>query len=207
MLLRAPGDVPDGNASVLVRPRTPAASVPTPTPSATDGAGGVAPGETAAGRDPFGGTPGAAVPSTRPPADDVASGRPAPTSPATTAPAATALTTAPTTAPTSAPTTAPTTAPAPVTVTTTVTRTAAPTVTPTVTMTAPASAVYVGFYLWNGEKASFRVNTRTYSKAVGSTFGPQLTFTSIVKGPPRCAKLRYQGKSLTLCPGQVVRLP
>jgi hypothetical protein len=74
-------------------------------------------------------------------------------------------------------------------------------------MTAPGSAVYVGFYLWNGERASFRVNTRTYSKPVGSTFGPQLTFTSIVKGTPRCAKLSHQGKSFTLCPGQVVRLP
>ena len=72
---------------------------------------------------------------------------------------------------------------------------------------APGSAIYVGFYAWNGARASFRVNARTYSYPVGTTFGPQLTFTSIVKGTPRCAKLSHQGKSFTLCPGQVVRLP
>jgi hypothetical protein len=93
----------------------------------------------------------------------------------------------------------------------TVTRTAAPTVTPTVTATttAPGSAIYVGFYAWNGSRASFRVNARTYSYPVGTTFGPQLTFTSIRAGTPRCAVLKYQAKSysFTLCPGQVVRLP
>jgi hypothetical protein len=95
--------------------------------------------------------------------------------------------------------------PAPAAVTTTVTAT--PAATPTVTMTAPGSAVYVGLYLWNGDRASFRVNARTYSKPVGSTFGPQLTFARIVEGTPRCARLTYQGKAFTLCPGQVVELP
>jgi hypothetical protein len=99
---------------------------------------------------------------------------------------------------------APTTVPV---VTQTVTRTASPTVTPTVTATAPGSAIYVGFYGWNGARASFRVNTRTYSYPVGTTFGPQLTFTSIRSGRPRCAVLTYQGNAFTLCPGQVIRLP
>ena len=91
----------------------------------------------------------------------------------------------------------------------TVTSTVIPTVTPTVTATttAPGSAIYVGFYAWNGSRASFRVNTRTYSYPVGTTFGPQLTFTSIRSGTPRCAVLTYQRKAFTLCPGQVVRLP
>ena len=87
------------------------------------------------------------------------------------------------------------------------TRTAQPSVTPTVTMTAPGSAIYVGFYAWNGNRASFRVNARTYSYPVGTTFGPQLTFTSIRSGTPRCAVLTYQARAFTLCPGQVVRLP
>jgi hypothetical protein len=90
-----------------------------------------------------------------------------------------------------------------------VTRTAPPSVTPTVTVTAPGSAIYVGFYAWNGNRASFRVNARTYSYPVGTTFGPQLTFTSIRSGTPRCAVVRYQPKSytFTLCPGQIVKLP
>jgi hypothetical protein len=118
-------------------------------------------------------------------------------------------TTVPTTAPTTVPTAAPTGAPATVTVTrtATATRTTTPTATPTVTMTAPGSAVYVGFYAWNKERASFRVNARTYSMRVGATFGPRLTFTAVVPGTPRCARLQHGEDRFTLCPGQVVRLP
>jgi hypothetical protein len=75
-------------------------------------------------------------------------------------------------------------------------------------MTAPGTAVYVGFYAWNGNKAAFRVNARAYTRAVGSTFGPQVRFTGIVPGNPRCTRLTYQdGTPFVLCPGQVVKLP
>jgi hypothetical protein len=67
--------------------------------------------------------------------------------------------------------------------------------------------VYVGFYAWNRQRASFRVNARTWSVPVGTTFGPRLTFTAVVPGVPRCARVQYKGDSFTLCPGQVVRLP
>ncbi len=182
-LVRTPGEATAENASALVRPAATTAATPTPTPTPTRRSAEVPSGAPSA-RDPFGGEPAPGGPSTRPPADTVASG---------------------TAAPATAPTATPAASPAPGVVTTTVT--ARPAATPTVTMTAPGSAVYVGLYLWNGDRASFRVNARTYSKPVGSTFGPQLTFARIVEGTPRCARLTYQGKAFTLCPGQVVELP
>ena len=91
------------------------------------------------------------------------------------------------------------------TVTRTVTATA--TVTPTVTTTAPGSAVYVGFYAWNRDRAAFRVNARAYTMPVGATFGPGLTFTAAVPGTPRCARLQHGTDRFVLCPGQVTRLP
>lgn len=198
-LVKTPQEVPADNASVLLRPRASTSPSPTVLPSVTptgaprSGAGQAgAPGS----RDPFGGSPAATVGVTSP-------GSVSGTTPAGAAPA---VTTTVTTAPSEPAVT--TTATVTSTVTSTVTRTSAPTVTPTVTMTAPGTAVYVGFYAWNGNKASFRVNARTQSKVVGSTFGPQLTFTAIVPGTPRCARLTYRGGTpFVLCPGQVVKLP
>ena len=83
----------------------------------------------------------------------------------------------------------------------------------TVTVTAPAgattspgTATYVGLYAWNGGRASFRVNARTYSVTVGTRFGPGLTFASVVGTNPRCARVTYASGDVTLCPGQVVPL-
>jgi hypothetical protein len=197
-LLHAPADVRPDQASVLVRPRPPAPDTPTVQPPVQDTAPGGDAG-TSAGRDPFGGTPPAT--GTTPVVPPSAPSAP-PTAATTTGPA-----TPP--GPDTAPTTGapqPTGAPAPVTVT----RTAGPTVTSTVTVTttAPGSAIYVGLYLWNGDRASFRVNARTWSMHVGATFGPDLTFTAVVPGTPRCARLRHgSDPSFVLCPGQVVRLP
>jgi hypothetical protein len=204
MLVRAPGTQPPAEAaSVLVRPQTPAAASPTPTPSPTDTGLAAGPEAVATGRDPFGGTGAPAAPTTQAPPDGVAS-VPVPATP-TTSPDA-APRTVPPASPQGGVPGAPTTFPV---VTATVTRTVPPSVTPTVTATAPGSAIYVGFYAWNGNRASFRVNARTYSYPVGTTFGPQLTFTSIRSGTPRCAVVKYQAKSytFTLCPGQVVKLP
>jgi len=197
MLVRAPGSAPAEPSSVLLRPQASATASPTPTPSPTqDGNAGEADG-VVTGRDPFGGDAAPAATATMPPSAGAAT-------PATSPDAA--PTTVPTASPQGGAPGVPTSVPV---VTATVTRTAAPSVTPTVTVTAPGSAVYVGFYAWNGQRASFRVNARTYSYPVGTTFGPQLTFTSIRSGTPRCAVLEYQPKSytFTLCPGQVVRLP
>ena len=192
-LVRAPQDVADERTSGLLRPRTPGAASPTASVTPTTGTGGGDAGARAL-RDPFGGSPAAPPGVTTGPT--APAGAPAPTSTVTTtvtAPGGPGVTT---------------TATVTSTVTSTATRTATPTATPTVTITAPGSAVYVGFYAWNGSKASFRVNARTYSKPVGSTFGPQLRFTRVVAGSPRCARLTYNGGSpFTVCPGQVVKLP
>jgi len=82
---------------------------------------------------------------------------------------------------------------------------AAPTV--TVTVTAPGGPTYVGLYAWNGSRASIRVNARTYSVAVGTRFGPGLTFAAVVRGDPPCARVTHAKGSFTLCPGQVTALP
>jgi hypothetical protein len=197
MLVRTPGQ-PVQDTSVLLPPRTATAGTPATSPT-----GGSYAGDTAGvvtGRDPFASDPAATNPTTQAaPGSAVA-----PVTPVT-SPDAAPTAVAPASPQGSVPA-APTTFPV---VTQTVTRTASPTVTPTVTATttAPGSAIYVGFYAWNGSRASFRVNARTYSYPVGTTFGPQLTFTSIRPGTPRCAVLTYQRKAFTLCPGQVVRLP
>jgi hypothetical protein len=201
MLVRTPGQVPAQDTSLVVPPRTAAAGSPTPMPSVPGGYAGD-PEDVGTGRDPFAGDPADVSPTTQTPPGSVAPDDPA--APATSPDAA--PTAVPPPSPQGGVPAAPTTFPV---VTQTVTRTASPTVTPTVTATttAPGSAIYVGLYAWNGSRASFRVNTRTYSYPVGTTFGPQLTFTSIRSGTPRCAVLTYQRKSFTLCPGQVVRLP
>jgi hypothetical protein len=77
----------------------------------------------------------------------------------------------------------------------------------TVTVTAPGSPTYVGLYAWNGSRASFRVNARTYSVHVGTKFGPGLQFTAVVRGDPPCARVTHAKGSFTLCPGQVTTLP
>jgi hypothetical protein len=199
MLVRTPGQ-PVQDTSVLLPPGTATAGTPTPSPTGGSYAGDAA-GVTT-GRDPFAGGPAAGARTTPAPPGSAVSGTPA--TPGTSPDAA--PTAVPPTSPQGSLPVAPTTFPV---VTQTVTRTASPSVTPTVTATttAPGSAIYVGFYAWNGSRASFRVNARTYSYPVGTTFGPQLTFTSIRSGTPRCAVLTYQRKSFTLCPGQVVRLP
>jgi hypothetical protein len=191
-LVRAPGDVAAPSASVLVRPRAAASLAPTPLPTGAGDPGAVA-ADAVPGRDPFGSDAAVAATAQQPP--DAMAPDTLATSPGISPDAAPVV-------PPVIPTGSPGGVPA-------VTHTAAPTVPPTVTVTttAPGSAVYVGFYAWNGDRASFRVNARTYSYPVGSTFGPQLTFTSIRSGTPRCAVLKYQGRAFTLCPGQVVRLP
>ncbi len=63
---------------------------------------------------------------------------------------------------------------------------------------------YVGLYAWNGSRASFRVNARTYSVHLGVHFGPDLTFAAVVPGTPRCARVSGPKGSFTLCPGQFV---
>jgi hypothetical protein len=75
------------------------------------------------------------------------------------------------------------------------------------TVTVTVAATYIGLYTWNGSRASFRVNARTYSVPVGTTFGPGLRFTAIVEGSPRCARVQHGEDTLTLCPGQVTALP
>jgi hypothetical protein len=75
------------------------------------------------------------------------------------------------------------------------------------TATVTVGPTYVGLYAWNGSRASFRVNARTYSVHVGTTFGPGLRFTAIVPGTPQCAKVQHSQDSLTLCPGQFTALP
>jgi hypothetical protein len=77
----------------------------------------------------------------------------------------------------------------------------------TVTVTAPGGPTYVGLYAWNGSRASFRVNARTYSVPVGTRFGPDLRFTSVVRGDPPCARITHAKGTFTLCPGQVTTLP
>jgi hypothetical protein len=204
MLLRAPGTARDESAAALARPQIPVASgspsTASPSPAGDSYAGdaeGAVPG-----RDPFEGDAGRGAPATQAPPDSVA--------PGTAATPVTSPDAAPIPVPPASPQggvpAGPTTYPV---VTTTVTSTLSPTVMPTTTVTAPGSAIYVGFYAWNGDRASFRVNTRTFSYPVGTTFGPQLTFTAVRPGTPRCAVLGYQGKAFafTLCPGQVVRLP
>jgi hypothetical protein len=82
-----------------------------------------------------------------------------------------------------------------------------PTGSSTATVTVTVAPTYVGLYAWNGSRASFRVNARTYSVAVGAGFGPGLRFTAVVQGTPRCARVQHGPDSLTLCPGQVTTLP
>ena len=116
--------------------------------------------------------------------------------------------TAPTTSPHVEVTTSPaatTATGAPVPATSPASPSAAPTV--TVTVTAPAAPTYVGLYAWNGSRASFRVDARTFSVHVGTRFGPGLTFASVVRGDPPCARVSYAKGGFTLCPGQVTTLP
>ncbi len=75
------------------------------------------------------------------------------------------------------------------------------------TVTVTMSPTYVGLYAWNGSRASFRVNARTWSVHVGTTFGPGLRFTAVVPGTPECAKVQHGEDSFTLCPGQFTTLP
>jgi hypothetical protein len=75
------------------------------------------------------------------------------------------------------------------------------------TVTVTVGPTYVGLYAWNGSRASFRVNARTYSVHAGATFGPGLRFTAVVPGSPRCARLQHAEDNFTLCPGQVTPLP
>jgi hypothetical protein len=84
-----------------------------------------------------------------------------------------------------------------------------PSAAPTVTVTVPTTAgpTYVGLYAWNGSRASFRVNARTYSVPVGTRFGPGLTFTAVVREDPPCARVTHAKGTFTLCPGQVTALP
>jgi hypothetical protein len=147
-------------------------------PSAS--AGGTAPGVPSSGRNPF--------------AD-----RPAPVVTVPTTPPHVAGT--PTASPTTSPATRPTGKVSP-SAAGSPGASAAPTV--TVTVTAPATATYVGLYAWNGSRASFRVNARTYSVHLGVSFGPGLTFTAVVPGTPRCARVSGPKGSFTLCPGQFV---
>jgi hypothetical protein len=101
--------------------------------------------------------------------------------------------------------TAPTTSPPPLSTGPTASE-AAPAKAPppvTVTVTATDGPTYVGLYAWNGSRASFRVNARAYSVAVGAHFGTGLQFTAVVPGRPKCARLTHGGDSFTLCPGQV----
>jgi hypothetical protein len=74
------------------------------------------------------------------------------------------------------------------------------------TVTVTVGPTYLGFYAWNGSRASFRVNARGYTLQVGSSFGPGLRFTAVVQGSPRCAKLQHLHETFTLCPGQVTTL-
>lgn len=74
------------------------------------------------------------------------------------------------------------------------------------TVTVTVGPTYVGLYAWNGSRASFRVNARTYSVHVGTTFGPGLRFTAVVPGTPECAKVQHGQDSFTLCPGQFTAL-
>jgi hypothetical protein len=169
-------------ASVLVRPR-PAS---TPAPGATAAATPTTQGDLLVGRDPFSQEPAAAVtaPTTSPHVLETAlpspSGEPTTTQPG----------------PTDGALPQPSTSGAP---------SAAPRV--TVTVTAPGSPTYVGLYAWNGSRASFRVNARTYSVPVGAHFGAGLTFTDVVRGDPPCARVTHAKGSFTLCPGQVTTLP
>jgi hypothetical protein len=175
--LRSSGTGAAGATSVLVQPRP----APTPGTAATPRPTPARGEELPVGRDPFAGVP---------------------------APAVTAPTTSPHVPGTSLPETAqlaPTESavlqPSP-----SGTPSAAPTV--TVTVRAPSGGpTYVGLYAWNGSRASFRVNARTYSVSVGTRFGPGLTFTAVVRGDPPCARVTHAKGSFTLCPGQVTALP
>ncbi|HVN11047.1 MAG TPA: hypothetical protein VMT69_03055, partial [Kineosporiaceae bacterium] len=75
------------------------------------------------------------------------------------------------------------------------------------TVTVTVSPTFVGLYAWNGSRASFRVNARTYSVHVGTTFGPGLRFTAVVPGTPQCARVQHLEDTFTLCPGQFTTLP
>ena len=118
--------------------------------------------------------------------DEEASTPASPTTPADAEPSATANS-----APTSAPAPAPTSA-----------RTSTAGASPA-TVTVTVGPTYVGLYAWNGDRASFRVNARSYSVHVGTSFGPGLRFTAVVAGTPRCAKVQHREDTFTLCPGQV----
>jgi hypothetical protein len=181
--LSSPRTTEPVSASVLVRPRPPGTTSPG-TPSVSVAGLEQAP----VGRNPFGSAPAPGAPTTS--ARLAASPTPPPSGLPAAVPPATAG------VPTGAPTTRPSTSGSP---------SAAPTV--TVTVTASGGPTYVGLYAWNGSRASFRVNARTYSMHVGAQFGPGLTFAAIVTGDPPCARLTHGKDSFTLCPGQVTALP
>jgi hypothetical protein len=169
-------------ASVLVRPR----------PASTPGTGATAPAtaavqdDIALGRDPF----------AKEPAPVVTAPTTAPHVLATTLPSASGAISTTQPGPTDGAVPQPSASGTP---------SAAPRV--TVTVTAAGGPTYVGLYAWNGSRASFRVNARTYSVPVGTRFGPGLTFTAVVRGDPPCARVTHKKGSFTLCPGQVTTLP
>ena len=178
--LLSSGSEPTGTASTLLRPRAGSPAV-TPSPSlGATGPGGTVP------RNPFANQADPAVTApTTPPHVVSTPAAPGPTGGETPRASATGTAT-PTSPATGGPSAAPT-------VTVTVTNAAAPT--------------YVGLYAWNGSRASFRVNARTYSVHVGTRFGPGLTFSAVVRGDPPCARVTHAKGSFTLCPGQVTTLP
>jgi hypothetical protein len=172
----------DAAASALVRAR------PAPTPAAGGTATGSSTdsGDLPVGRDPFAKEAAPVLTAPTTPPHVVATATPSPSGDA------------PTTQP--GPTDSVTTQPSPA---------ATPSTDPgaTVTVTAPGGSTYVGLYAWNGSRASFRVNARTYSVHVGTRFGPGLEFTTVVRGDPPCARVTHAKGSFTLCPGQVTTLP
>lgn len=193
-LLNGSPDPAAGSApSVLLRPRTPAPSVDTaPRTSTADEV-------PTTGRDPFGDT-GTATGGPAPVPTSATGTTPEPARPPAdrTGTPSTSASALPTSRPTSPPatSTAPDAEPSP-------SASGAPAVTVTVT----TEATYVGLYAWNGSRASFRVNARTWSVPVGTAFGPGLRFTAVVPGVKRCARLTHGASTFTLCPGQVVPLP
>ncbi len=188
VLLTGSGDTTADQPSPFAR----AGAAPTATaPTASARAGSTV----AAGRDPFaadglaarGQAPGTGGPGLGAPPND------APTSP----PHTEAVVPAP--APAS-PTTSPTGAPAP----------GGGSASPTVTVTVTTAASYLGLYGWNGDRAAFRLNTTPFHLTVGSSWSTGLRFIGTVKkGTLTCAVVSNpatQQTSLTVCPGQVVRL-
>jgi len=191
VLLTGSADATEGQASPFARPAARPTATAAPT-SSTARAGSTLP----AGRDPFAGdglgagakAGGGSAPGLGAPPDG------APTSPPHTE------TVVPVPAPAS-PTTSPTGAPPPG---------GGGAASPTVTVTVTTGASYLGLYGWNGDRAAFRLNTTPFHLTVGSSSSTGLRLTSTVrKGSLTCAVVSNPSThqtSLTVCPGQVVRL-